>query len=58
MVYDQCHFYELNYYDLKSSANFEEAMRKVDFENTSISECTSWDFDDSIYKSTVVTDVS
>ncbi|ODM93122.1 Solute carrier family 22 member 3 [Orchesella cincta] len=54
-VFEQCKQYHLNYGSLVDSS-FEEAYAKVDFENVSTIGCTKWDYDRSIYRSTVATE--
>ncbi|XP_021963061.2 organic cation transporter protein [Folsomia candida] len=52
--YDKCHYYNLNYASLAdTSESFEEAFSKTSYEGVEILECTQWDFDRTIYKTTI-----
>lgn len=56
--FNKCSYYHLNYASLIStSSSFEEAYAKVDWENVTTKLCSRWDYDRSIYHSTVATEV-
>src|SRR5687768_11009255 len=55
--YDQCLYYDLDYARI-SKSNYENALASVNFTTAETKSCSDWVYDTSIYKSTMVTEVS